>query len=297
MPWTESRSRDEWLAEVTRRGERIRRRRRAAFSGLAGAALLAPALAVASLTVGNDAEPQFQVAAGGPVSTAGTGGLPVPTVFGGEVVLTTTTLAAAETGGGQSIAPAAPSVTTTTEVHRRVSSINGSASPAPGGDPVIRPSPTTTLASYGDDGVQSSPPLSPTPNATLPQNDPNLSACPVSDVRVTVSIEQPSYAPGETVRWSSTLENRSTTTCLVSGRAFFSVEDPAGRTVGSFAYTANYMLPVKAEPGKKITNSGSWDQKDCSSACVQVPAGTYVVVAGWTEGGQYYGRGSFQIRG
>jgi hypothetical protein len=94
----------------------------------------------------------------------------------------------------------------------------------------------------------------------------------------------------------STLENRSTVTCLLPSRAFFRVEDSAGRSVGLFAYTMEYRMPVQAEPGKVFTSSLSWDQKDCSGpACVQAPAGTYVVVADWTEGGPFTARGAFQI--
>jgi len=297
LPWTESGSRDEWLAEVTRRGEQIRRRRRLAVSGVGAVALLAPVIAVASLTAGGRPEHQLQVAAEGPAPTTGSSVTPLPSVISGEALVVTSTTLAAPAGEGQSIPPA-PALysTTTTEVHRRVSAVNGV--PSPTDDPVIRPTIPPTTVTSGNDSVRSSPTLAPTPNPTLPSNDPSLEACPVDGVRVTVSIEKPAYASGEIVRWSSTIENRSATTCLMSGRAFFHVENTAGKIVGSFAYTANYMLPVKAEPGKTISESGSWNQQDCSgSACVQVPAGGYVVVAGWTEGGPYVGRGSFQIGG
>jgi hypothetical protein len=82
----------------------------------------------------------------------------------------------------------------------------------------------------------------------------------------------------------------------VSGRAFFHVEDATGATVASFPHTADFQLPVKAEPGRTFTNSFSWDQTDCGPGpCAQVPAGTYTVVAEWTEAGPYVGRGSFSI--
>ena len=53
---------------------------------------------------------------------------------------------------------------------------------------------------------------------------------------------------------------------------------------------------MAAEPGKSFSSSFTWDQKNCSgSSCAQVPAGTYVVIADWTESGPYSGRSSFQI--
>ena len=129
-----------------------------------------------------------------------------------------------------------------------------------------------------------------------PTNDPQVAACPAADVTVSVTTEKDTYAPGETVRGSSTLTNRSTTTCLLPTRAFFRILDASGKTVGSFAYTLELRMPVKAEPGKTFTSSLLWDQKDCSgSSCVQVPAGTYVAVADWNESGPYSGRGSFKI--
>ena len=292
MPWTESRSRDEWLAEVRRRGERIRRRRQLAVSAVGAVALLGPVVAMVSYAAGGDADRQFRVVAEGRSPRSGAAGPSLPTSLAeGEAIVTTTTLPGADPLPEVTAPPGPLYSTTTTEVHRRVSSVNG----VPSSDnPVARPTPPTTTT--GNDLVRSSPVLPVPASTTVPPGDAALAACPNDGVKVTVTVDKRSYARGETVSWSSTLENRSGTTCLVSGRAFFHVEDGAGKIVGSFAYTANYMLPVKAEPGKTITNSGNWDQQDCSgSRCTQVSPGTYVVVAGWTEGGPWVGRGSFQI--
>ncbi len=292
MPWTESRSRDEWLAEVRRRGEHLRMRRRLALSAVGAVALLAPALAMVSYSSGGETGRQFQVAAGGPAPTTRDAAPSLPTVMGEADAIPTTTALAGAAPLPEVTAPAGPLYsTTTTEVHRRVSSINGVRG---NDDAAARPSPPTTTT--GSDSVPRSPVMPVPPSTTVPPGDSSLSACPTGDVKVTVTIDKPDYTPGETVTWSSTLENGAATTCLVSGRAFFHVEDTAGKTVGSFPYTANYMLPVKAEPGKRITNTGRWNQEDCSGpTCTQVPPGKYVVVAEWTEGGPWVGRGSFQI--
>ena len=298
MPWTESRSRDEWLAEVRRRGERIRRRRHLAVSAVGAVALLVPGYAVLSLSSVGEPDRSFQVAAGGPVTTAASGA-ELPSVMGSDDVAPTTTALVPS----PAVPPAGPSFSTTTiEVHRRGASVE---SVPVRDEPVVRAAPPLTPTTAGErngaaqgtlSGAANSAGAAPPASTAVPTTAASPPPCPASEVRVTVTLEKSAYAPGETVRWSSTLENRSASTCLVSGRAFFHVENGSGTTVGSFPYTANYMLPVPAEPGKTITNTGSWDQRDCSaSPCVQVPAGPYVVVAEWTEGGPYVGRGSFQI--
>ena len=278
-----------------------------AFSAVVGTALLVPAIGFTSLSPGREGGRQLQVAAGGPAPATGTAEAELPSALGGSEIVEPALPAEAAAGDAtpERIAPAGPPLSTTipAEVHRRVQAIDGSSPPRTTettrvvDDPVVR-SPGTGTASGGGVGTANSAssggaaaaPSGPT------QSDPALAACPAADVRVTVSTDKATYAPGDTVRFSSTLENRSATTCLVSGRAFFSIENAAGKTVSSFAYTADYMLPVKATPGQTFTNTGTWNQQDCTGpACLQAPAGTYVVVAGWTEGGPYTGRGSFQI--
>ena len=134
------------------------------------------------------------------------------------------------------------------------------------------------------------------PTTTAPVTGPPLQACAVGDVKVTVSTAKATYAPGETVTGVSTLENRSGVACLVSARAFFRIEDTGGRVVSSFAYTADFRMPVKAEPGQTFADRFTWNQLNCTSnPCVQVPGGTYVVVADWNEAGPYSGRGSFSV--
>ena len=113
---------------------------------------------------------------------------------------------------------------------------------------------------------------------------------------MTVRTDRTAYAPGQVVQGASTLENRSATACLLPTRAFFRIVNGAGKDVGSFAYTADFRFPVPAEPGKTFTSTFTWDQKDCAgSACVQVPPGTYTVVADWRESGPYTGSTTLQI--
>ena len=187
--------------------------------------------------------------------------------------------------------------TTTLEDRLRVEAIHGRSSPPqptgssvpPADDPVGRPS--TTRPSPNAGGPLASVP----PAVTPPTTNPASAGCSASEVQVSV-VTAPTYALGEPVRGSTTIENRSATTCLLPTRGFVRILNAAGKDVSSFAYTMEFRIPVSAEPGKTFTTPFTWDQRDCTGhACLQVPAGTYTVVADWTEGGPYSGRRSFQI--
>ncbi len=177
----------------------------------------------------------------------------------------------------------------------------------PPGDEIAAPSsPTTSLEPENGvppttpadpDGSQSSP-IQPIPSDPIvpPGGDPSLAACPPADVAVTVTTGKASYAPGETVTGSSTLENRSSTACLVPARVRWAVQDLAGNDVSGFAYTADYALPVKAEPGQSFPGTFSWNQNDCRDVpCVPVAPGTYVLVGRWSEGGSFSAQATFQV--
>lgn len=266
MPWTGSRSRDEWLAEVRRRGERIRRRRRLALT-LAGLIALAVPLAAATALVGGAGHP-VQVSVAGPAvppaSTAQGPGPPTP-ADGLET--------APAVGADGSASPG-----TTVEIHRRIAAINGSAGPATGD--------TLDVRAVHD---------RPAPPAAVADN---LLPCPPAEVRVTVATDKAVYAPGETVHAVSILANRSADACRVPARAHVvQIEDGSGRLVRSFPMTLDLRVPVAAQPGASFTTGFDWDQQDCSgSRCVPAPPGTYVAVAEWAEGaGPYVARASFQI--
>lgn len=208
MPWTESRTREEWLAEVRRRGERIRRRRRVALSVVGALALVLPVSALVSMT-GGDPDPNLRVTAAGPGqgSTAAGALLPIVTTTSLEAEIAhvppSGSAAAAEPG---SVPSAEASPPTTAEVHRRAGAVNGR---APYDDPVVRPAPTTTLGEGGSTGNSSSSPALAAPSAPPPTTDPTLTTCPVSEVEVVVTVERSNYASGETVQWTSTLTNLS----------------------------------------------------------------------------------------
>jgi hypothetical protein len=295
LPWTESRSRQEWLDEVKRRGERLRRRRRLSFAVVGALALMLPATALATFLAGGEDDRNVNLMVAGPPPTG--------EVAGGDRA----------TGAGEppSVAPSEETTTTTTEEDRlQAGVVDGRTEPptptsrpsaAPGDAPVVRTPATTPSGNSSSDPdapVSSAPVSPPPPGAAPPTTAPGAANCPSSEVRVTVTTDRSTYAPGETVRGSTTIENRSGSACLLPTRGFVRITNAAGKDVSGLAYTMEYRFPVLAEPGKTFTTPFTWDQRDCSGgSCVQVPAGTYNVAADWTEGGQYFGRGSFTIGG
>jgi hypothetical protein len=176
-----------------------------------------------------------------------------------------------------------------------------STTPAAGDDLVVRRpatvSPSTPSTPSGNVGMAAAAGSSTAVAAsTTVPGDGVLADCAASDVAVTVATEKEAYAPGGTVRGFSTLENRSASPCLLPTRSFFRIEDASGGDVSAFRYTADYRLPAKVQPGATVTDGFTWDQRNCGTgACVQVPSGTYMVFADWTEGGSYGGRTSFRI--
>lgn len=245
----------------------LRRHRRLAVALVTALALVLLAGALVTL-VGDRGDPDVRLAVAGPAPTT-------------------------EVAGAGQVSPAAPPTTTTAEPPDRleVRRAHPRTSPPRPDDPAAQPAPTDPS------GSSSSPVLPPSPSTTVaPGTGPAPKPCPASEVGVTVSTEKTTYAPGETVRGSSTLENRSAGACLLPTRAFFRVLNEAGDDAGSFSYTADFRFPVPAEPGKTFTSSFTWDQKDCTGpACTQVPAGTYTAVADWTESGPYRGRSTFGV--
>ena len=248
---------------------RVERRRRRRWQGRGLASVVGVvALAVALSTLPSDR--------GRVVDTAGNparegGGLPA--TRGGVSPTTTVAPAPDTTPADEVVAPTAP---------------------GPSVEPETRVPPTTA---YDPDGSVSSPVLpAPSDPFVPPGPDPSLSGCPPAEVAAMVATGKAAYAVGETVTGSSVLENRSSTACLVPARVRWAVQDLAGNDVSGFAYTADYAMPVKAEPGQSFPGTISWNQSNCSGAsCTPVPPGTYVLVGRWTEGGSFTAQATFQV--
>ena len=112
-PTTETRSRDEWLAEVKRRGGRLRRRRRVGF-GVAGALALVLPVSVTATVLSGGAERPVELSVAGPAPARGVEPLPAPP----------NELATGDVPAAAPTAEVAPP-TTVAEVHERLSAVNG----------------------------------------------------------------------------------------------------------------------------------------------------------------------------
>lgn len=291
-PTTETRSRDEWLAEVKRRGGRLRRRRRAGFGAVAALALVLPASLMAGvLTAGSERAVELSVA--GPAPMGGMAAMPA-----------TTALLEAEAGDVPAPAVEAPA-TTVAEVHERVASINGVPGPRsstptsmpPGDDPVVRP--TTTVAPPVTLARPAESPNQPTALSAPSSAASPLPPCPAQALQIDVVPSKATFSLGETATGMSFVQTGWAADCLLPVPASFRIENVAtGQVVGFSAAVTEHPSPLVAQPGKTYTSTFSWDQKDCSgSMCVQVPAGLYQAVVQWTDGGPYRGWGEFRVGG
>jgi hypothetical protein len=289
LPWTESRSRDEWLSEVRRRGERIRRRRRFTAAVAGSFALVLPLSAVTGYLAGQpDRGVELSVAGPAPVdSVPPDTGSDVPPPPAGEPATTTTT----------------------TTVHGRVAAINGSPPPTipPADDPVVRSTPTTAPPTISGGS------LGPSLAAATPAGSAAPARCAVSEFSLTISLDKKVYGPSEPVSVSSTLEKRSPGTCLLPhwtvwitllNSAGTDLTQDAGNYYSSSATEqsskrvepcgpGDCLRPV--DPGPVYTATYRWDMIDCrnyptgpvipvppdNSHCVPFPPGTYTVVADW----------------
>ena len=212
-PTIENRSRDEWLAEVKRRGGRLRRRRRVGFGAVAALALVLPVSVTASvLRSGSERAVELSVAGPAPMPTEGASSTPSRSLVDEPV----DDSSAATTDDAPPLAGAPSPTTTTTEVHRRVATLS---------DPVVEPTPKTVPASVPpDDPVVTSPPMTLTlaPTGTVPASSSTgttLSTtgpqtrpmCLGSEFGFTVGTDKAAYATGEPVKVMATVEKRTAT--------------------------------------------------------------------------------------
>lgn len=150
------------------------------------------------------------------------------------------------------------------------------------------PSPTATLS---PESPQSTPRSSPTPSPSPSPSPTPPPVCTPEEVEVVTTTDRSSYQPGEEVKVTSTITNRSNHVCYRPGTtdgmeiAFWDSEGTNGLITG---YIPDYVGPLEWAAGEAITYSYSWDQKTCmkGSGCspyTQAPPGTYFVEVTWRQ--------------
>ena len=279
MAWTESRSRDEWLAEVKRRGGRMRRRRQLVMAVVGVLALAVPVSAMATF-LGHD--PDVQVSVAGPPPAVAVAVQPNLDAATGLLALPD---------------EPAPATTTTSAPTLRVDAVHDRTEPPaptrtvpPADDPVVRPATTTSTTAPAGNSTE------PGPGAARPAGVPLLAAeptpppapCTEAEVRLTFSLERDAYRTGEMVRGSLRVERRSTSRCSIPLGVEFGILSPAGNDVFEFG---GLTTGSDTEAGVFYGNF-EWEALDCApqrlspivrapgdrSGCIPFPAGRYTVV-------------------
>nr|MDQ3643390.1 hypothetical protein [Actinomycetota bacterium] len=108
-------------------------------------------------------------------------------------------------------------------------------------------------------------------------------SCKPAQIEVTIDTNEPSYRPGQEVKATSTLRNKSSDTCFYNGYGFTSAfKDEARKTIIAQSVIADSFADVPLRPGQTITHSGSWDQRLCHEpGCGRAPLGPYTAAATW----------------
>jgi hypothetical protein len=241
---------DELLSRVVGRGERLRQRRRVAWSAAAVSALLAVAVPAAAWRGADRSGGRVVSASGGVASTDASTGA------GGTMDGTTTVPAPTDSAVPATPPPPSDARSTTT------TSRPTAGAPSPGVPP---------------------PSASPTPTAQAGEVE-QPPRCTAADLEVAATSDKSSYGPGEVVKVAGTLRNRSSQTCTYGASLTFQVLDGAGAVVYGPLHThADYLAghePTLA-PGQSVpTFPAQWDQQVCVglTPCRRAMPGPYTIV-------------------
>lgn len=116
-------------------------------------------------------------------------------------------------------------------------------------------------------------------------------ACTSAQIEVTAASDQASYLPSQTATISSTIRNRSSSTCYYLGYNFgVAFTDKAGATYGGQSLVSDVLEDTPLAPGQRITHTVTWDHRQCpvTITCGALPAGAYTATVTWVfPGGPY----------
>ena len=185
----------------------------------------------------------------------------------GEAPASTTTSSALEPA--TTTTAAAPAVTTTAAPSR----------PATTGA-TRRPTTTTTRATAPTTTTR--PPATTTSTARP--------TCTSDHLVAAIATDRPSYTPTQVVLVTSTLRNRSSTTCFYNGyTAGMTFRNDAGATYGGVNVVADSFADVPLRPGETLTHTGSWDHRACPDTdCGPLPPGRYYATVRWSIASHTY---------
>lgn len=192
------------------------------------------------------------------------------------------------TGAGRTAAPASTTTssfieqatTTTTEAPAAVTSTTAGPSRSATTSTTRRPATTTTRRGATTTTTRAAPPTS---ASAAP-------ACTPDHLMAVIATDRPSYTPTQVVQVTSTLRNRSATTCFYNGwQAGFTFKNDAGTTYGGVQVVADSFADVPLRPGETLTHTGSWDHRACPDpGCGPLPPGPYYATVRWSIASHTY---------
>ena len=146
---------------------------------------------------------------------------------------------------------------------------------------------TTTTGRPGATTTTTKAPAAPTTTAAASAKP----ACTSAQIEVTASSDQASYLPSQTVTITSSIRNRSSSTCYYPGWNFgVAFTDKAGSPYGGQSLVSDVLEDTPLAAGQSITHTATWDHRQCPVAitCGALPAGSYTATVTWVfPGGPY----------
>jgi hypothetical protein len=116
-------------------------------------------------------------------------------------------------------------------------------------------------------------------------------ACTSAQIEVTAASDRASYLPAEPATITSTIRNRSSSTCYYLGYTFgVAFTDAAGHPYGGQSLVADVLEETALAPGQRLTHTVPWDHRQCpvTITCGPLPSGTYTATVTWVfPGGPY----------
>ena len=275
MAWTyedeqPTRTRDELLSKVQRRGHELRRRRRASRRLVSVGALVAVVGIVGALTTGSGGDRQVQVATEGPPPTTAAEPPSEPALNQSQAV------------------PAGPSTTAAGPLTLPGLSPDPMPAPPPSPGPMPAPPPGGTTVTTPP-ATWSIPSTTPTagPATTSTSTAPRQPRCGAEHLTVTAAPDKPAYGPGERVMVTSTILNRTAAVCYywVSYSFSYVVSDSAGRPIISGTTHDDAFEDIPLAPGETVTRTdASWNQIICTGdirTCTRAAPGDYTIRVTW----------------
>jgi hypothetical protein len=146
--------------------------------------------------------------------------------------------------------------------------------------------PTTSVAPHPPLAPTTVPHPSPNPSTTTSTTFDNPPSCRASEVLVTATTDKPSYAIGEPITVTTSIENTSGHVCAAPYGGGALLQDPTGKDNNLQGTDGEGEVGAGSDdwdPGaaSTLTQSYTFTGRYCSTPCMPDVVGTFEVVATW----------------